>query len=169
MWYYTAHYVRCSLAVGLLIMAAGLLPAAAQTDTLTVGHATGAPGQMQWATVDLSNTQKIAGLQLALAIDAQTVIIDTVDVTDRTGGMMVQWNAQNGKILMIDFALKHMIEPGAGPILKIRYYVASTAADKDVTIHAKGVVLSNPDGRAVPVAVRSGRFTIKSETTAGPG
>jgi hypothetical protein len=79
--------------------------------------------------------------------------------------MMVQWNAQNGKILMIDFALKNMIDPGDGPILSIRYYVASTAAAKAVKIAAEGVVLSNPDGRAVPVIVENGQFVINASST----
>jgi len=140
---------------------------AAQTDTLSVGSATGAAGQQQSATISLTNAQKIAGLQLALKIDANTVIIDTVGAATRTEGMMVQWNAKNGKILMIDFALKHMIEPGEGPILNIRYYVASTAGAKTVSLTADGVVLSNLEGRAVPVVVKSGQFIIESPATPG--
>ena len=150
----------------MVLIAAGLWhTTAAQTDTLTIGSTVGAPGQRQSATISLTNTQKIAGLQLALRIDAKTVIIDTVNTTIRSEGMVVQWNAQNGKILMIDFALKHMINPGKGPILDIRYYVASTAAASAVELTAAGVVLSNPDGRAVPVVIKKGRFTIKLPDT----
>ena len=139
----------------------------AQTDTLTVGSTTGAAGQQQSATISLTNAQKIAGLQLALKIGANTVIIDTVGATARTEGMMVQWNAKNGKILMIDFALKHMIEPGEGPILNIRYYVASTAAAIAVSLTAEGVVLSNIEGRAVPVVVKNGQFIIEFPNASG--
>jgi hypothetical protein len=150
----------------LVVIIAGMWhTAVAQTDTLTIESTAGAPGQLQLANISLTNTQQIAGLQLTLKMDAKTVIIDTVNTTVRTDGMMVQWNAQNGKILMIDFALKNMIDPGDGPILSIRYYVASTAAAKAVKIAAEGVVLSNPDGRAVPVIVENGQFVINASST----
>ena len=158
---------RVILTFMVLILAGLWYTTAAQTDTLTVGSTTGAAGQQQSATISLTNAQKIAGLQLALKIGANTVIIDTVGATTRTEGMMVQWNAKNGKILMIDFALKHMIEPGEGPILNIRYYVASTAAAKAVSLTAEGVVLSNLEGRAVPVVVKNGQFIIESPTASG--
>ena len=158
---------RVILTFMVLILAGLWYTTAAQTDTLTVGSTTGAAGQRQSATISLTNAQKIAGLQLELKIGANTVIIDTVGATTRTEGMMVQWNAKNGKILMIDFALKHMIEPGEGPILNIRYYVASTAAAIAVSLTAEGVVLSNLEGRAVPVVVKNGQFIIESPTASG--
>ena len=158
---------RVILTFMVLILAGLWYTTAAQTDTLTVGSTTGAAGQRQSATISLTNTHKIAGLQLALKIGAKTVMIDTLGATTRTEGMMVQWNAKNGKILMIDFALKHMIEPGEGPILKIRYYVASTAAAIAVSLTAEGVVLSNLEGRAVPVVVKNGQFIVESPTASG--
>lgn len=158
---------RVILTFMVLILASLWYTTAAQTDTLTVGSTTGAAGQRQSATISLTNTHKIAGLQLALKIGAKTVMIDTLGATTRTEGMMVQWNAQNGKILMIDFALKHMIAPGGGPILNVKYYVASTAAARTVGLTAEGVVLSNLDGRSVPVVVKNGQFVI--ESPAAPG
>jgi hypothetical protein len=112
--------------------------------------------------VALTNSVVVAGLQMRLQIDSPHAGIDSIRATDRSKGMMVTWNAGNGKLIMIDLSMENMIQPGQGPILTVRYRINASAPADTIRVSAREVTLSDPDGKAIPVRTVDGALTVKT-------
>lgn len=134
-----------------------------QTDVLAVGVGNGKAGERVTVPVTLSNSAAVAGLQLTIASPSSAVTIDSVVTTERSAGMTVHRNPANGKILMIDFSLQHLITPGNGPILTLRCSVRATAGPDTVGLLIRDAILSDLKGKALPVKLADGRFVIAAK------
>lgn len=137
--------------------------AQSQTDLLSAGSVNGKAGERVTIPITLSNSAEVAGLQLAIASASSAVTIDSVRTTERSAGMTIHHNPANGKILMIDFSLQHLITPGNGPILNLRCSITATAGPDTVGLLIREAILSDLKGKALPVKVTDGRFVIAAK------
>ncbi|MBM3264024.1 MAG: hypothetical protein FJY97_11450 [candidate division Zixibacteria bacterium] len=141
-----------------------VLPATAQTDTLSVSGGSGAPGGRIVVPVTLANHGAIAGLQMRLTPSSDVLALDSLTVTPRTQGMQVQWNPVNNMVIMIDMSMKRMITAGQGPILNVHYRIGATAKSDTTHIRISDAVLSDASGLGTPLKTREGKVIIRAKT-----
>lgn len=137
--------------------------AQSQTDLLSAGSVNGKAGERVTVPITLSNSAAVAGLQLTIASASSAVTIDSIATTERSAGMIVHRNPENGKILMIDFSLQHLITPGNGPILNLRCSISATAGPDTVGLLIREAILSDLKGKSLPIKLTDGRFVIAAK------
>lgn len=153
-----------SMAVLLCIVMFGSQGVFAQTDTLAIRNGGGAPGTKgHRVPIVLSNTVALAGLQFTITQSPNAVMIDSVATTRRTAGFTAKWNPSSGKVLMVDFSGRRLIQPGKGPVAELICRVRPDAAMGGVTLGLSGVVLADSLAKGVPVGTVSSIFTVKQK------
>ena len=151
-----------------MIVISGLFAAAEQDSRdlkvaqISTGDVLSVQGGM---TVDvpivLNTTNPLAGIQISLNYDSDSMTPGEPITTERSAGMSVAHNIDSGTVLLLvyDVAGK-TIGPGSGPVLHIPFTI-SQKAEGPREIVFREVILADEQANAVPTEVKSAHITIE--------
>jgi len=102
-------------------------------DRLSFGDGYGLPGTVSSPVeVLLENDNPVRGVQFTFHDEYDYLTIKEIHTTERTEGFYVNFNQQNGTVILVSLSGKSIV-PGSGPILIILFYVSEDAPEGECT------------------------------------
>lgn len=138
-------------------------------NTLDLSDGQGAAGTLANVTLSLTNENAAGGIQVDILFDSSVAVFSGVEVTGRGVGMTVEGRSlETGRMrLVMYFGDSGSLALGTGPVAELSFSMLGDA-DAVSSLVMESIVLSDPDGLALPASATNGSLTVSPPLVA-PG
>ena len=128
---------------------------------VTIGTASGAPGDEVTLSISMQNSDNIAALQLLIPLDQELTFVDgSAELTSRCGSHAVTAGMKDGVLSLMVYSLEMAAIAGTeGEVASIRLKLGNQP--KNITLAASKLILTDSDGGAIPGTAQSGMASIR--------
>lgn len=108
----------------------------------------------------VATSKPLAGMQISLKYEADTMTPGAPATTERTAGMSVAHNVDEGRIIILLYDTSgKTVGPGSGPVLTLPFTLSQEAQGQGELIFEE-VILADEQAQAVPAEVKSAPVTV---------
>ena len=151
--------MKIKLLITICLAALGLYGYA--DNVVTIGSASGAPGDEVTVSVSLANTDNIAALQLLIPMDEELTYVDgSAALTDRCPSQSVTAGVKDGELSLMIYSMGMTAFTGTeGDVATFRLKLGNLP--KNITLSASKLILTDTDGNSVTGSVQNGVVSIR--------
>lgn len=151
--------MKMKLLITICLAALGLYGYA--DNVVTIGSASGAPGDEVTLSIAMQNTDDIAALQLLIPLDEELSYVEgSAALTDRCGSHSVTAGMKDGELSLMVYSLgMTAFTSTEGDVATLRLKLGNQP--KDITLSASKLILTDTDGNSVVGTVQSGLVSIR--------
>ena len=128
---------------------------------VTIGTASGAPGDEVTLSIAMQNNDNIAALQLLIPLDEELSFVEgSAALTDRCGSHSVTAGVKDGELSLMVYSLgMNAITGTEGDVATFRLKLGNQP--KSITLAASKLILTDTDGNSVTGTVQNGLVSIR--------
>ena len=128
---------------------------------VTIGTASGAPGDEVTLSIAMQNSDNIAALQLLIPLDEELSFMEgSAALTDRCGSHSVTAGVKDGELSLMVYSLGMTAITGTeGDVATLRLKLGNQP--KNITLAASKLILTDTDGNSVTGTVQNGLVSIR--------
>lgn len=128
---------------------------------VTIGTASGAPGDEVTLSIAMQNSDNIAALQLLIPLDEELSFVEgSAALTDRCGSHSVTAGMKDGELSLMVYSLGMTSFTGTeGEVATVRLKLGNQP--KDITLAASKLILTDSQGNSVSGTTQSGQVSIR--------
>lgn len=128
---------------------------------VTIGTASGAPGDEVTLSIAMQNSDNIAALQLLIPLDEELSFLEgSAALSDRCGSHSVTAGVKDGELSLMVYSLGMTAIAGTeGDVATFRLKLGSQP--KSITLAASKLILTDTDGNSVTGTVQNGLVSIR--------
>ena len=141
---------------------------AGKATVVSVGdqHALPAENRIKVPVVVETETD-VAGLQMRVRYDADSMTPDSPQLTERSEEMTVGFNDREGEIVFLMYSVEgKSISPGDGPVVMLPFILAEGASVGEILFEE--IILAGSTSEAIPVTVRPGPVSVGKQVPTCP-
>jgi hypothetical protein len=123
--------------------------------------------QGEWVDVaiEINNSIPVAGVQLALDYDTQSLTVGELKTSERSHGFEIAFETNSGQLIILLYSSSgDAIAAGSGQVITISVKVSPNAAN--TLLHLKQAIFASKDGSPIPVTMESKTVAIASPSNA---
>lgn len=128
---------------------------------VTIGTASGAPGDEVTLSIAMQNSDNIAALQLLIPLDEELSFVEgSAALTDRCGSHSVTAGMKDGELSLMVYSLGMIAIAGMeGDVATFRLKLGNQP--KNITLATSKLILTDTDGNSVTGTVQNGLVSIR--------
>ncbi len=136
-------------------------------NTLDLSDGSAPEATLATVTLDLANEDAVGGIQADILFNSSMAVFSQVTVTGRGSGMTLEGRSlEPGRLrLVMYFGDSGSLAPGTGPVAELTFSMQGMPDDLSLLL-IQDMVLSDPDGSALPKSATTGSLTVLSPVDA---
>lgn len=157
------RYLMFLALLPLVALQTAALPAAAQIDgnSLALADASAPAGAPATVILNLANEDAVGGIQMDILFDTSVAVFSSIAVTDRAAGMTAEGRVvESGRLrVVMYFGGSGSLVSEDGPVAELVFSMQGSTDDL-TSLVIEEIVLSDPDGSALPADGTAGSLTV---------